>query len=217
MGGLFSNCDKKKEKEEKQSSRVDEADQLRIDLQSRKRQVNDYVKRMNEKITSCQKQAQAYLKTKNKSRAIMALKLKKIYNAEIDKAQGMVNMLERSIMDLDSTQINSQVYEVLKDGNKMIKELQAKVSIEDLEQIKEDSEEAAALNKEISDFMSAKSLDDNVFLQELDKIENDQVKAEIVIPDNEVPTTEIKKNAKVKENVTVVVEKPEEEKQLVAA
>ena len=123
----------------------------------------------------------------------MSLKLKKMYKANVDKAMGMVSMIERSMQDLEGAQINSDVYNVLKDGDAMIKELQAKVKIEDLEQIKENTEEAMQLNQEITDFMTAGSLDDSTFLKELDVIENEQVKAELDRPELQIPITKVDK------------------------
>ena len=210
MGGLFSKCQKKKEVP---NSRVDNVDQMRIDLQSRKRQANDYLKRLTIKAEDAQKSAVAYMKAKNKSRALMALKLKKMYEANVEKANGMINILTKSMQDLDGAQINSDVYNVLKEGDNMIKEMQSKVKIEDLEQIKENTEEAMQMSNEISEFMSANKLDDANFLNELDNIESMQIIAEINSPEMAVPINKVNEPSK---PVTLEAQ-PSEEKVLLSS
>jgi len=53
----------------------------------------------------------------------MAIKLKKMYSANIDKANGMIIMIEKSIQNLEGAQINKNVYDVLKEGDTVLREL----------------------------------------------------------------------------------------------
>ena len=201
------------------SSRVKSEDQTKIDLQSKKRQVNSYIKRLSVKVESCQQTAIMHVKQKNKLRAVIALKLKKMYNGNIDKANGMIAMIEKTISNLEAAIIDNEVINVLKDGDKVIKELQSTVSIEDLQNIKEDTEQAMELNNQIAEYLSANHYDESSFITELEGIENDQIKEELDSAKMHVPTHNIEPPPVHIEAPAVQIETaiPVEEKQMEAA
>ena len=81
------------------------------------------------------------VKDKQKQRALIALKHKKFLEKELDKADGAITMLQQTIQNIESALVDIEVMEALKQGDKVITELQSKASLEDFEALYEKHQE----------------------------------------------------------------------------
>ena len=218
MGGLcFSPSstvidDNKRTEEKKEVSRVFNKDMAMLDLKRRRRDCEEYVKKMDLKIQEAKNAALVASKDKNKSKAIFAMKLKKMHEATKDKALGMLETLEKTAMNLEQASMDSDVFQALQKGDQVIKELRSQASLEGFQEIYDHLQE----HSEIAEFMTKEVVNEGEYAEELDKLQDqldhvDEVKAKLDSPELQPPTVELKHEEKVKEVVK------EEKKELVLA
>ena len=72
---------------------------------------------------------------------MIALKHKKFLEKELDKANGAESMLQQTIQNIESAQIDVVVFEALKKGDQVLSELQEKASLENFEELYEKHQE----------------------------------------------------------------------------
>jgi len=183
--------DSTQEQKRKEVSRVESKDTVTIELSSKIREAKGFIKRLEIKAKESHISATKALKEKNKTKALLALKLKKMYTKQIENANNMIAMLEKTKVDLESSALTEQVYNTLKDGTITMKELQAKVSIADLEDLRDESEEIMRLNNEVTEFFKGKTNDEQNVLKELDEIEEQTIKQEMDDPSLKIPIHEV--------------------------
>ena len=77
------------------------------------------------------------LSKKQKERALIQLKHKKFLEKELEKAEGAQQMLQQTLQNIESAEMDIQVKEALEEGTKVIDELQKKAKLEDFEALYE--------------------------------------------------------------------------------
>lgn len=88
--------------------------------------------------------AKEHLRNGNKPLALLALKKRTYQTTLLTQTHSQLFTLEQLVQSIEFAQVEVQVVEGLKTGNKILKELQAEVSIEDVEKLMDDTAEAIA-------------------------------------------------------------------------
>ena len=159
-------------KEEKKQSRVTAQDMALCDLKKRKRECDEYITSMEVKIKESKATALKYSKAKEKSKAIFAMKLKKMYEKTKEKVEGARHLLETSIISVEQARLDAAVYAALKNGEEVLTELQKKVSVDDFQTIYDNMQERQQLNE----YLGTIGDDDGQFADELDHLEEQLAK-----------------------------------------
>jgi len=168
MGALFS----KKEGAKKGPSRVTEQDKAVLKL----KQTRDKLKQYQKKIVLSQEKerevAKECLRNGRKDKAMRLLKKKKYQDTLLAKTDTQLDNLDTLVNDLEFAQVEVKVMEGLKGGNEALSELHKIMTLDDVEKIMGDTEEAVAYQREIDDIMAggvgAEEADDDELLAELD-------------------------------------------------
>jgi charged multivesicular body protein 4A/B len=155
--------------------------------------------------------AKQKMEKKDKNGALIALKKKKLYEAEIEKNQGIQLVLENQIYSLEGATMQKNIVDALAMGNKSIKKLNTELSPEKIDALMDDIQEETDNFKAINEAMSQplqQIYNDDELLEELDELEADRITEDMSsvgdlpntigdlpntigdLPD--VPTTEIK-------------------------
>lgn len=150
------------------------------------------------------------MKQGQKQRAVIILKQKKFVEKEIEKASGAQLMLEQTLSAIESAQADVEVYKALKAGDAVLKDLQAKVSIDDWEELYADHKENLRV-RDMEVEMFGQELNQAELLDELEELEAAQAAKEL----GDLDPLTIKTEAKVIEKDEPIQVKPK--KQLVAA
>ena len=108
----------------------------------------------------------------------MYLKQKKFQDKEIEKASAATLMLQETLGTIESAIADAEVYKALKQGDAIIKELQAQVSIEDWEGLMDDHKEHLA-NQQREAELFGEPLKDEDLLNELEELERLDAEAEL--------------------------------------
>ena len=180
MGGVFGG--KKKDKAPPQTqqpaqiqngsnkNRITEQDQAILDVKARMTKIKTYVKKLELQEQETTDKIKQLIKDGQKQRAMIYLKQKKFQQKEIEKASGATMMLQQTLNNIESTIADAEIFKALKQGDSVIKELQAQVSIEDWEGLMDDHKENLALQKREQELFG-KVLEDEDLLGELEALE----------------------------------------------
>lgn len=183
MGNLFGR---------KKESRVTEQDKAVLQLKQQRDQMKIYQKKINIQLEKDRVTAKKALSSGNKQKAMLMLRKKKFQESLLDKTDKQLENIERMVHDLEFAQIEVQVVEGLKNGNAALKKINQLLSVEDVEKILEDTQEAVEFQQEIDSLLAGglTAEDEDDVLQELEQIVKDQ-SAEAVPSLPSVPAGEI--------------------------
>lgn len=151
------------------------------------------LKRIDETVLT----AKQKLEKKDKNGALISLKKKKLYEAEIEKNQGIQLVLENQIYSLEGATIQKNIVDAMALGNKSIKKLNTELSPEKIDALMDDIQEETDNFRAINDAMSQplqQIYNDDELLEELEDLEADKINEDMLRVDEfpQVPTTEIK-------------------------
>jgi nitrogen regulatory protein PII len=152
--------------------------------------VMDTIQKLKEQViildkrNKCVEQKTATLMTEikqvaktNQQKALLLLDKKKTYDEEIHKNDCSCILLEKQIAALESSIINKQVTDTLRDGNLFVKKVQKTMNIDNIEDLMDDIKETADTQKTISEIFSNQVQDiyeDEDLLNELNQIVNEE-------------------------------------------
>jgi len=187
MGTLFS---KKKE------SRITEQDHAILGLKKQRDQLKQYQKRINRDLEKEKELAKRLLKEGKKDRAKLLLRKKKFQEGLLDKTDAQLDQLERLVHDIEFATVQSQVIDGLKKGNEALERANSIFSIEEIEDIMADTQEAVEKQNEINSLLSGQLTeeDENEVIEELDKLLMTDLEPSIIADLPSVPKDKIEDN-----------------------
>ncbi|XP_026549659.1 charged multivesicular body protein 6, partial [Notechis scutatus] len=105
-------------------------------------------------------------------KAKLLLKKKRYEEQLLDKTENQISNLERMVHDIEFTQIEMKVIEGLKIGNECLNRMHQVMSIEEVERIMDETQEAVEYQRQIDEILSGSftTEDEDAILAELDAI-----------------------------------------------
>ncbi|XP_076855521.1 charged multivesicular body protein 6 [Brachyhypopomus gauderio] len=195
MGNIFG---------KKKRTRVTEQDRAVLQLKQQRDKLKQYQRKINLQLEKEKQLAKQLLKDGKKEKALVLLKKKRFQEQLLDKTENQISNLERMVQDIEFAQIEMKVIEGLKVGNDCLKKMHEVMSIEDVERIMDETQEAVEYQRQIDDILagSLSQEDEDAVLAELEAIT--QGDNDVELP--EVPTEKLPE---------VPVQEPECEKERV--
>ena len=187
MGGIFS--------KDKKESRINSHDKAVLDLKLQRDKLQQYQKRIELTLETDRQMAKKLLSEGKKDRAKLLLRKKKYQESLLTRTDGQLDNLQTLVNDLEFAQVEQQVVNGLKIGNEALKKANEMLSIDEIEQIMDDTAEAIEKQKEIDLLISGQlsAEDEDDVLAELDDLvaaEANEAEVEEVVTLPEVPTEE---------------------------
>ena len=90
----------------------------------------------------------------NKKKALILLDKMKRMESEVVKNEGVKSLLEKQISALESSVINKQVTDALREGNNVVKNSQKSVNVDQIEDLMDDIRETEDIQQTIADAFS---------------------------------------------------------------
>ena len=188
-----------------------------LDCKSCRDKINRYIKNLEQKEQKSLSKVKELLKLKQKDRAKLYLKQRKLFSEQTKIADGQLNIINQQIADIENTSNMNECAAVLKKGNEVLKQLQNEVSIEHWENIRDDLDELKEREKEIGDFFKEKGIDEEEIEtqcdDEINKLLAEMNKDDIQLPNvpkEQIPQdtheSNIKTKIKTKNKNKVIVE-----------
>lgn len=133
----------------------------KTDINETKKKLDDQVRfvemntnKYDKQIAEIKVKAKQAMKAGDKKKAIMLMKKKKMFEAEISKLDGMRLMMEQQKLNMESQMNNKNVFDVMAEGNRAVEEMAKEADIEKFDDIREKHEEMEERNAEINDFFA---------------------------------------------------------------
>ncbi|XP_061782787.1 charged multivesicular body protein 6 [Nerophis lumbriciformis] len=189
MGNLFG---------KKKQSRVTEQDKAILQLKQQRDKLRQYQKKINLQLEKERLLAKKLLRDGKKERALLLLKKKRYQDQLLDKTEKQISNLERLVQDLEFVQIEKKVLDGLKVGNECLKKMHEVMSIEDVERILDETQDAVDYQRQIDDMLagSLSQEDEDAVLAELEAITQEDVELPDV-PSQQLPEVVEEKAARV--------------------
>lgn len=132
--------------------------------------------------------AKQLLKDGKKEKALLLLKKKRYQDQLLDKTENQISNLERMVQDLEFAQIEMKVIEGLKVGNDCLKKMHEVMSIEEVERIMDETQDAIEYQQQIDEMLSGSLTqeDEDAVLAELEAITQGDVELP-EIPEDSLP------------------------------
>ncbi|KAJ6255615.1 charged multivesicular body protein [Anaeramoeba flamelloides] len=187
MGSLFGKKKNKNQEITSQDRAILELKVQRDNLTRSRKKIELVIDKETEIAKQC-------LRAKKRKQALLALRRKKWQEQTLDKVEKMLTNVEEMTQSIEFKQMEKKVFDSLKSGKDVLQQLNKMMSVEEVEQLMEENEEAMAYQNEIQELLAGQLTqeDEEDVLKELDEIiEMAQDEKEIKMP--KVPTKDPKK------------------------
>lgn len=197
MGQFFSKGTVKKEQRSKASQAKDEGvtekDWAILDLKNARDRLKKYRKKLEVDSARLQAQAIELIKLKQRDRALLVLKLKKFKEKEVKNADGQLIQVLELIETVEWAAYNMEVMAALKVGTNMLNKMHEEMSLEDIEDLLEETHEAIEVENQINELLAGQfNIADNeeleLELEELMKEDTKEDKSSATATSNEKKT-----------------------------
>jgi charged multivesicular body protein 4A/B len=154
-------------------------EQILSSMEGLRKTIEDIGKRsqvLQNKAQNEMKEALQKKKMGDKSGALISLKRKKLYESEIGKLEGARMNLEHELFAIEGASINKSIFDALKTGSQIMKQVHGDIKIEDIDRLKDDMEEQQEMFNEFNEAISQpigmlSTVDDDELMDELDQLE----------------------------------------------
>lgn len=181
MGNLFGR---------KKQSRVTEQDRAILQLKQQRDKLRQYQKRVSQQLERERALARQLLRDGRKERAKLLLKKKRYREQLLDRTESQISSLETMVQSIEFTQIEMKVLEGLQVGNECLNKMHQVMSIEEVERILDETQEAVEYQRQIDELLAGSFTqeDEDAILEELNAITQEQIELPEV-PSEPLPKT----------------------------
>ncbi|RUP46269.1 Snf7-domain-containing protein [Jimgerdemannia flammicorona] len=190
------------------AAKITSQDKAILDLKVQRDKLKQYNKKVNslsdlsERIrVVCDKEveiAKKHLAAGDKKKALLALKKKKYQETLLERTNAQLINLEEMTNSIEFALVEKQVFDGLKAGNNVLKEIQNEMSLEAVEKLMDETADAIAYQNvgwiwgcpEISELLSGKitAEDEEDVLQELEQLQQLEIAEQLpVVPETKLP------------------------------
>ncbi|EFA83358.1 SNF7 family protein [Heterostelium album PN500] len=187
MGGMFSFCGGSARKDQ-----ISDKDKAVLELKIQRDKLKQYQIKINLVIQRETEIARECAKNNKKQQAILALKKRKYQEKLLEDTDQNLMNIQEMVSTIEQAHIQIKIAEQLKQGNNALKELHKEMSLEEIENIMSDTQDAVDYQNEISEALSGKFTqeEEDELMAELDQMEKQQLKSKFP----EVPNNDLKIN-----------------------
>ena len=140
---------------------------------------------LNTKIMQQLKLAKAKSAKGDKRGAILCLKRKKMYQAEVDKINNILATLEQQKFTLENAATNAVVVGAMQESKAGLQSITASMDVDNVTELMDDLQENMDMGEEISNALGQQmgdTVDDDELLGELDDMEKELMEEEMMKP-----------------------------------
>ena len=200
MGICGSGSNERKVRERKPIT-LNETENAIIQCKTCRDKIKQYIKKLEKRQNNCLEKAKQLLSSKERDRAKIYLRQKKLHQEQIKISEGQLEMVENQIQQIESTQNLQECMACLKQGNEVLSKLQSTIKIDEWEKVKDDLDELKEKDKEIGNYLKEYGIDEAEYDEQVNK-EYDKLLKELEGGEKvdlpSVPKEEIKEDNKVK-------------------
>lgn len=146
-------------------------------LKQQRDKLRQYQRRVSQQLEREREVARQLLREGRKERAKLLLKKKRYREQLLDKTENQIASLETMVQSIEFTQIEMKVVEGLKFGNECLNKMHQVMSIEEVERVLDETQEAVEYQRQIDELLAGSFTqeDEAAILEELDAITQEQM------------------------------------------
>jgi len=135
-------------------------DRAILDLKLQRDKLKQYQKKIQVVLDREHEIAKAHLATGQKDRAVIALRRRKYQQSLLLKTDGQLENLEQLVSTIEFSLVEVSVLHGLKQGNEVLQEIHREMSIESVEKLMDETQEAREYQREIGDLLANRLTND---------------------------------------------------------
>jgi charged multivesicular body protein 6 len=167
-GGSGGGSGKKSSKSK--GGKVSQHDKAVLDLKTQRDKMRQYKKKIEAAMDKETEVAKEQLAAGNKKNALLCLRKKKYQATLLEKAEAQLENVQQMVDSIEFAQMEQQVFENLKEGNAVLKEIQSQMSLDEIDELMLDTEEAIDRQREIDEALSRAFLSRSPLLPPLSRL-----------------------------------------------
>ncbi|KAL6044036.1 Vacuolar protein sorting-associated protein 20 [Balamuthia mandrillaris] len=207
MGGLFSSLGAKNGRTQANGVSVGRHDIAVLDLKVQRDKLHAYQTKLEGMILREQEIALALLKQDKRQKALLALKTKRYQQSLLEKSERQLQNIQEMVDSLEFAQLEQKVFASLKAGNAALEQIHRVMSVEAVEDLLSETQEALETQREIEQMLGShltKEDEEDIEL-ELEALQKEEAlhglpevpqTSPVTRPDEKVPTPEPKQTTK---------------------
>lgn len=129
-------------------------DRAILDLKLQRDKLKQYQKKIQVVLDREHEIAKAHLATGQKDRAVIALRRRKYQQSLLLKTDSQLENLEQLVSTIEFSLVEVSVLHGLKQGNEVLQEIHREMSIESVEKLMDETQEAREYQREIGDLLA---------------------------------------------------------------
>jgi charged multivesicular body protein 6 len=159
-------------------SRVNQADKVIAELKMTRDKVKNYLKKLESLILSCKNCVTQCIRAKQKEKAMLALRKQKYLEKNLESGQKELLNLEGQILAIENAEMQKSVYDALKQGNEFLKALNKELTVEDVDKLMAETEDAIEYQQEVGRALAEQGIreDDRDLERELQELDEKEAK-----------------------------------------
>lgn len=157
MGNFFSSKPKAKTEQQKRDEKAEQKGQLtdtekaQLELKRARDRLKKQGEQLERVIEKEKEMARELINAGQKKKAIVILKRKQMQEKMLDRARNQMLNVEQMINNINDAESNVKVFNALKEGNTTLKNLQEQMSLDDINDIMDDTAEHIDIQNSISE------------------------------------------------------------------
>ena len=168
MGNLFH----KSKRSTQETSRIQENDRAVAELKITRDKLRAYQKKLESNINNLKQAINECIHQKKRDQAMLALRKQKFLEKNLSGTHGQLLNIDSLIMNVENSQIQQQVVKALQQGNNILKQINKELTVEDVDKLMAETEEAIEYQHQIGLALSNQGIqEDDDLLEQLDKLE----------------------------------------------
>eukprot|EP01096_Ripella_sp_DP13-Kostka_P002695 TRINITY_DN1362_c4_g1_i1.p1 TRINITY_DN1362_c4_g1~~TRINITY_DN1362_c4_g1_i1.p1 ORF type:complete len:250 (-),score=112.13 TRINITY_DN1362_c4_g1_i1:19-669(-) len=180
-----------------------------LDMKTQRVKLQQYQKRLEGALEAQTKTASQLVRAGKKDRALLVLKHKKLQQKQLEQTDELLLKIEEMINSVEFAQMEASVFANLKTGLNSLKEIQSQMDIEQIDILREETQEAFTYQRQLEEALYGKLTDEDEgaleseldsLLEELGEVVPKQVEKVVVVVDTKTDAVE---------DETPVIELPE--------
>uniref|UniRef100_A0A2K5D9R0 Charged multivesicular body protein 6 n=1 Tax=Aotus nancymaae TaxID=37293 RepID=A0A2K5D9R0_AOTNA len=146
-------------------------------LKQQRDKLRQYQKRVAQQLERERALARQLLRDGRKERAKLLLRKKRYQEQLLDRTENQISSLEAMVQSIEFTQIEMKVMEGLQLGNECVNKMHQVMSIEEVERILDETQEAVEYQRQIDELLAGSFTqeDEDAILEELSAITQEHI------------------------------------------
>jgi len=147
---------KKKSKKKRKTDSLSETDRAKLELKRQRDRLKKCRIKCETVIAKELRAAKNLMKMKKKKQAIILLKKKKLKEKMLSDTENKLLTIETLLSQIDEAELTAETMIAMKAGTEALKALNEEMSLEDVERIMDETQEAIEYQQEVDELLSGK-------------------------------------------------------------